>query len=229
MTTTTPSADEFLLGGSSGKSAFGKNDPIGTTITGTIVSTEVRQQTDIATGELLTWDNGDPRMQLVVALQTDERISEDDEGVRAVYVKGSKAFGSKSLHDAVRAAVQDAGAKGIEPGGALTVSLIGTEPSKTRGFSDRKLWGAQYAAPDRAAQTGGFLGTTAPAPTTPAPVEDPVAAAPAPVAAPAPAAPTGEDAAAKARQLIALGIDDATIAGATGLGTDVVAILRTAA
>jgi len=64
---------------------------------------------------------------------------------------------------------------------------------------------------------------------TATPVAQPVAAAPV-QAAPAPApAPGGESAADKARQLVALGLDDATIAGATGLDPSVVALLRTAA
>jgi hypothetical protein len=216
--------NDFLMGSGS-KSAFGKNDPVGYTVTGVIQSTEVRQQTDLD-GNLLTWDNGDPRMQLVVTLATDLRDDPEDDGVRAVYVKGSKSPGSKSVHDAVRAAVQRAGAKGLEVGGTLTISFVGTEPAKTRGYSDRKLWEAQYAVPDRAAQTGDFLGTTPATVTAPpaAVAAPPVQAAPAPTAAPA-----GEEAGAKARQLVALGLDDATIAGATGLDASVIALLRTAA
>lgn len=214
----TPTANDFLLGGG-GKSA--KFEQPGDTITGDIVSTEVRQQTDLQ-GNPLVWDNGDPRMQLVVTLATDLRDDADDDGHRAVYVKGSKAFGSKSLHDAVRAAVQNAGAKGLEPGGRLTVSYTGAEPAKTRGFNDRKLYEASYAAPDHAAATGDYLGTApgAAAPSTPAPVT--------PAAAPAlaPAAPAAPDAGDKARQLIGLGLDDATIAGATGLDASVIALLR---
>ncbi|GMA22260.1 hypothetical protein GCM10025864_44860 [Luteimicrobium album] len=207
--------NDFLMGSGS-KSAFGRDDAVGYTVTGKVQSVEVRQQTDLD-GNLLTWDNGDPRMQLVVTLATDLRDDPEDDGVRAVYVKGSKAPGSKSVHDAVRAAVQKSGAKGLEVGGTLTVSFVGTEPSKTRGYSDRKLWEAQYAAPDKAAQSGDFLGTT------PAPTTTPVQAAP-----PAPA-PSGSDAGEKARQLVALGLDDATIAGATGLDASVIALLRTAA
>lgn len=241
MTSNDPNS--FLLGGGGSSAKF---DQPGDTVAGTITSTEVREQTDIQTGKPLTWDNGDPRMQLVVSLQTDLRDDNDDDGVRAVYVKGSKKPGSKSLHDAVRAAVQSAGAKGLEVGGTLSVSYVGDEPSQTRGFSPRKLYEARYAAPDKAAQTGGFLGT-APAQQAPAggqagdpwatqqqqaPAPQPAAQAPQPQpqqAAPADSQVSAENAAAdKARQLINLGLDDATIAGATGLGADVVALLRQA-
>ncbi|WP_346007263.1 hypothetical protein [Janibacter terrae] len=193
MTAAPQSADAFLLGGG-GKSASFEN--IGDSITGTVVSTEVRQQTDLA-GNPRTWDDGNPIMQLVVKLQTSHREDQDDDGIRAVYVKGSKKTGSRSLHDAVATAVRSSGAKSLEQGGTLTVTHDGTEPSATRGFSDRKLYTATYVAPDHAAQAGDFLGT-APAPVAAAaPVAQPVqqpapAAVPAPVAQPTPApAPAG--------------------------------------
>lgn len=178
-------ADAFLTGGGIA-SAFAKDDPVGTTVTGTICEPrpEIKQQTDISSGAPLTWDNGDPRMQLVVTVQVDGLpITDEDDGRRRVYVKGSKSAGSKSLHDAVATAVRAVGARGLEIGGRLTVQYIGDEPSKTRGFNDRKLWAASYQAPPATAASEGFLGTAAPAPAPP------VAAAPAPVVAPLPAAP----------------------------------------
>ncbi|WP_263121146.1 hypothetical protein [Cellulomonas sp. RIT-PI-Y] len=218
----TPTANDFLLGGG-GKSA--KFDQVGDTVTGKIVSTEIRQQTDLQ-GNPLEWDNGDPRMQLVVTLATDIRDDDEDDGHRALYVKGSKAFGSKSLHDAVRSAVQESGAKGLETGGTLTVSYTGSEPAKTRGFNDRKLYQASYAAPDRAAATGDYLGTGSAA----QPGQQPTlaTAAAAVQQQPAPAA-GGNETADKVRQLIALGLDDATISGAVGLDAGVIAAFRTAA
>lgn len=176
------SADAFLLGGG-GKSASFEN--VGDSITGTVVSTEVRQQTDLS-GNPRTWDDGNPIMQLVVKLQTTQRDDQDDDGIRSVYVKGSKKAGSRSLHDAVATAVRAAGAKGLEEGGTLTVTHDGTEPSSTRGFNDRKLYTAQYVAPDHAAQSGGFLGT-APQQAQPQQQAAP-AAQPQQTAAPAPAA-----------------------------------------
>lgn len=147
--------DGFLLGGG-GKSASFEN--IGDSITGTVISTNVADQTDIGSGKVLTWDDGSPRKQLVVKLQTTLSDDSDDDGVRAVYVKGAKKPGSKSLHDAVASAVRKAGAKSLETGGTLTVTHDGTEPAQTRGFSDRKLYSATYAAPNGSA---GFLGTDA--------------------------------------------------------------------
>lgn len=150
-------ANDFLLGGGSASAKF---EFINDTITGTITNQEVRQQTDIGNGEPLTWPNGDPRMQLVVTLQTDLRDDDDDDGLRSLYVKGSKKPGSKSLHDAVAGAVRNAHAKGLQDGGTLTVTYVGDEPSSTRGFNPRKLYEATYKAPDKAAQSGAYLGTT---------------------------------------------------------------------
>jgi hypothetical protein len=192
-------ADTFLTGGGV-PSAFGKDDPIGTTVSGVICdpAPTVKQQTDIQSGAGLTWDNGDPKMQLVVTIQTTQRDPNvsDDDGRRAVYVKGSKTQGSRSLHDAVATAVRAAGAKGLAIGGTLTVQLVGTEPSKTRGFNDRKLWAASYVAPDPAAVSASFLGAGPVATVPPAapPVAPPAYAPPMipagyapPVMAPAPA------------------------------------------
>lgn len=146
-------AEQFLLGGG-GKSA--KFETVGATVTGSIAAPpQVRQQTDISTGAGLTWDNGDPKMQLVVQLQTNERADADDDGMRNLYVKGSKDPSSKSLHSAVAGAVQASGAKGLEVGGTLTVRYVGDGVSKTRGFNPPKQYEATYKAPDASE----FLGT----------------------------------------------------------------------
>lgn len=167
--------DSFLLGGGGSSAKF---ENVGDAVTGTILSAEVKDQTDLATGAILKWDNGDTRKQLVVRLQTTQRDDEDDDGVRALYVKGSKKAGSHSLHDAVASAVRLAGAKSLEVGGTLTVTYTGEEPSATRGFNPRKLYSASYVAPT-AATAGEFLGTTPPpaVPAAPAPVAPPAAPA----------------------------------------------------
>ena len=77
-------ADSFLLGGGGASAKF---ENVGDTVTGTIVTTEVTNQTDLATGAVLTWDDGSPRQQLVVSLQTQEKTDADDDGVRKVGLK----------------------------------------------------------------------------------------------------------------------------------------------
>jgi len=206
----------FLLGGGSRSAKF---DNPGDSVTGTVaVEPEVRDQTDIQTGRILTWDNGDTRKQLVVTLDTDQRDPDDpeDDGRRSLYVKGSKQRGSQSLHDAVATAVRNAGASGLTVGGELTVRFTGEEPSQTKGFNPRKLYEASYKAP-----TGGeFLGTDQPVqqtqPATPVQQQ------------PAQQESSG-DAVATAKQLISAGMDDGTITAATGLDSTVIGALRAAA
>lgn len=223
---TADQASDFLLGGGGKSVAF---DNVGDSVTGTIESTEVRQQTDIQHGTPLTWDNGDPKMQLVVTLQTalrDPAIDNDD-GKRNVYIKGSKKAGTRSTHDAVASAVRAAGADGLKVGGTLTLQYVASEPSATRGFSDRKLWAAQYVPPSD--QSGGFLGTQ-PQAVTPGgagnnpnvasvePVQQPavsVGLAANGVGAPVAAAPAAgpQDTPEARAALVAAGIDPATVFG----------------
>jgi hypothetical protein len=167
-------ADQFLLGGGGASAKF---EEIGDSVTGTILSTQVQQQTDINTLDPLFWPNGDARMQLVVRLQTTDHLDSDDpddDGVRNVYVKGSKTPGTQSMHDAVATAVRKSGGKGLEEGGTLTVKFVGSQPppADKKGLSPRKLYEAVYVQPDRAAQSGSFLGTAPQAtlaPTEPTP------------------------------------------------------------
>lgn len=137
----------FLMG-SGIASAFNKESVLGSVVGGIITEMEVKQQTDIMDGSPKTWDNGDPQMQLVITIQTDGiAITDDDDGKRRFYVKGSKTAGSKSMHDAVLSAVKASGAKALEIGGHLKVKFTGTEPAKTRNLSDSKLWAAKYVPP----------------------------------------------------------------------------------
>lgn len=176
--------DSFLTGGGV-PGAFSKDDPIGTTVAGIITERpEVKQQTDIGTGKPDTWDNGDPKLQLVVTIQADGvPVTDDDDGRRRFYVAGSKKAGSQSMHDAVASAVRAAKARGLDVGGHLAIRFVGTEPSSTRGFSDRKLWAAQYKAPDASAAFFG-TGSAAARPAEPGQSQFSIPATPAPAAAP---------------------------------------------
>lgn len=136
--------NDFLMGGVGVPSA--RFPAVGTTVTGTITERpQVRQQTDLATGELLTWQDGRPRNQLVITLATDSRDDsiEDDDGARRVYAKGNML---KAIADAVR----KAGAAGLEAGGWLTVTYTGNGEQKQRGFNPPKLYTATYRPPDAA-------------------------------------------------------------------------------
>jgi hypothetical protein len=162
-------ADSFF--GESSPSA--KFDAIGTTVGGVITRIgDPMQQTDFSSGKPLTWDDGTPRMQLPVTVQTDLRDPSNplDDGKRTLYVKGE-------MKKAIGAALRAAGAK-MALGGTLTVTFSGEEP--TAGFP-KKLYTATYAPP-----AAGFFEEPA----------QPVAAAHVgpPPAAPQPAAPAAQPA-----------------------------------
>jgi hypothetical protein len=157
----------FLMGGG-GRSAKFENP--GDTITGTICAEpEMRQQTDIKTGQPKFWDNGDPQMQLVVRLQTQLRDDNDDDGIRALYVKGG--FKAPTMQKAVADAVRAAGAKGLAMGGTLTVTYTGNGPAGGVGMSPPKYYTAQYQPPVVGSD---FLQEPQPQASTPAPQAAPV-------------------------------------------------------
>jgi hypothetical protein len=121
---------------------------IGDSIEGTIVDAEVRQQTSME-GELLTWADGKPRMQVVITLQTelrddDGKRDESDDGLRTIYAKGGKFDIAKgegtSMRDAIAEAVK--GQK-LEEGDSLVVVHSGMGVAK-RGYQAPKLYTAGF-------------------------------------------------------------------------------------
>lgn len=143
--------NEFLMG--SGGKSF-PFDAIGDTVTGTILDMRKRQQTDLESGEPQFWQNGDPKMMLVVTLQTQLQEDDNDEGLRNVYLRGgnfeaSKGKGTSSLN-AVKEAVRKSGVSGgIEMGGTLTLAFTGEGKSSNRAYNPPKLYTAQYEGPNR--------------------------------------------------------------------------------
>jgi hypothetical protein len=107
--------DGLTLIGNKTPGAFNINTPIGTTVGGVIVDKPVeRDVTDFHTKEVRTFPDGTPMKQYVIRVQTDQRDPEieDDDGVRAIYVKG---WNKKRLKEAV----QSIGARKIQVGGQL--------------------------------------------------------------------------------------------------------------
>lgn len=142
-------ANEFLMGG--GARAFQFTN-MGDTVRGEIVSMTKRQQTSLDDNKPLYWDNGDPRMMLVIILETENRDANDDtdDGFRSIYVRGGNYVAAKGEGSDMRKAIFDAvkksGAGKIEDGGTLTVQYSGESVAK-RGFSAAKLYKASYKAP----------------------------------------------------------------------------------
>lgn len=131
--------DELLNSGASG--FFSKDSKVGDTVTGALLSADIKQATDYVTKALKFWDDGRPQNQVVLRLQTDLRNPDDefDTGVRAVYVK---TWGDNWR--AFRAAMRGVDLK-TQLGGQMTVTLSGTKPSQKG--SDEKLYTFDYVAP----------------------------------------------------------------------------------
>jgi hypothetical protein len=132
--------DAFLMGGGVPSASFLH---IGDGVAGTITeSPTLQQQRDFTSGEPKVWDDGNPMMQLVVTLQTDqydEKI-EDDDGRRRIYVKNAM---KKAIADAVR----KAGAKKLDVGGVLSVRYTADGEAAKKGINPPKLYTAQYTPP----------------------------------------------------------------------------------
>lgn len=130
--------NSFLMGGGVPSAKFKNHRD---EIVGVILDTSVRQQTDFESGELLYWQDGKPRMQLVITLQTELNEELDDDGQRRIYAKGQ-------MLTAIREAVKKAGAKGIAEGGKLFVRYVSDAEPKRRGLSGEKQYIARYAVPE---------------------------------------------------------------------------------
>lgn len=150
---TIPSTADLLAGGA----PSAKFPTPGTTVKGKVISAEVTQQTDFATGEVKTWDDGSPRLQIVLTVQTDERDPEitDDQGERRIFVKGQ-------MLTALKQALRAVGARDITPGDTIAVQYTGDGEAK-RGMNAPKLYAVQVR---KGSPTGDLLGgQDTPAPT----------------------------------------------------------------
>jgi len=145
--------------------------------TGQIVPYLETQQTDFKTKEPAFYKDGNPIMQAVILLQTDERVDEDDDGQRTIYVNKTR------MKRAIQKAIQAAKQRDLAVGGVLTVWMTGEEPSKGGG-DPAKTFAATYSPP-----AGGLAAEAPSAPSAAAPAPPAAPAAPAPPAAPAAPAP----------------------------------------
>jgi hypothetical protein len=127
----------FLM--SSGIKSF-KFENYGDTAKGKIVSLDMQQQRDIKDNSPKTWDDGRPMMQLRVVLATDAHDDADDDGQRAIYVRGI-------MQAAVRDAIKAAGVSTIAEGGTLAVQYTGDGERTNPAFNPPKQYRAQYEPP----------------------------------------------------------------------------------
>ena len=111
-----------LLAGNSAKAYFGANSQPGDTVTGVIEKIETTQVNDFQTKQPTFWNDGRPKEQIHVIIQTQLRDPsvEDDDGRRSLWVKGwgiqLKAF---------REACMQAGVKTPKPGDTITERFVG--------------------------------------------------------------------------------------------------------
>jgi len=134
-----------LIVGSGGATA--RFPAIGTTVEGVVLRTLKQQATEFKTNKPKFWPSGDPIIEAVFVLQTDERDpdAEDDDGVRRLYVS------SRGQRDAVSAALRDAGVKRGDPlaGGTLKIQYVGDGEPASSGVSAPKIYRAKFTPPPR--------------------------------------------------------------------------------
>lgn len=128
----------------------------GTEHKGVITNLETMQVRNFKTKLPETWDDGNPKMQAVITLQTDERDPqiENDDGVRKLYVS------SKGMREAIAGAVRKAGAREVTVGGKLAVTFT-REGESENGLNPPKVYAAAYKPPpapthDEAGETGEY-------------------------------------------------------------------------
>lgn len=177
--------NDFLKGGGV-PGGFKKEDPVGKVCKGLIIDLDVRQAIDFDTQKPAVWEDGNPQMNLVITLQTEDRdpaITNDD-GKRALYAKKPSAM-LRAISDAV-------GDGQLALGGMLAVQFTETLPPKRAGLSGQKLFKAEYR-PGTPPSVAGLLDSGGPQAPTPQEQQPAMAGAPAQnqQAAPAVTPPTG--------------------------------------
>lgn len=147
MSNFTPPDPNTLMMGTGSRSA--KFETPGDKVQGEIVDIRTSQQTDPGTGKPKFWDNGDPMWQVVITIQTGDSDEADDDGKRAIYVKGGKK--RQTTEKAITDAVKAAGARFPEVGGILGVAYTGDGVKTNPAFNAPKEYVATYKAPTAAA------------------------------------------------------------------------------
>lgn len=132
-------ANSLIMGSSIPSATF---PDVGAVHEGIITALEVRQAREFGTQKPATWPDGEPKMQAVVTLRTQEHDAEieNDNGVRNLYVS------SKGMKDAIAAAVKKAGAIGLTVGGTLGVKYVRNGEGKNSA-NPPKVYAAKYEAP----------------------------------------------------------------------------------
>ncbi len=162
--------------------------PIGTRLGGVVVSPPTTQHaTDPKTKEPAYYKSGDPKIDIILELQTDERDDDDDDGIRRLYVRSQ-------MLTAMKLEMKRLGIQRFGTGTQFWAELKGFK-SNGPDMSPTKLFNveivptvyvpaAEQAGQDAIANVVQGLGATEvqPAPQRQAPVQPAAAAAPDPAA-----------------------------------------------
>lgn len=130
-----PGVDD-LLGGAGAPSLSFKDAAVGHSYEGTIVdvrAVQVRNYEDPT--KLEFWDDGKPKMQIEVTLDTAyaDPSDPDDDGKRRVFLFGQKLRSAKEE-------LAKKGMKSIQIGAHFKITLSGTKPSQNKRYNDVKLY-----------------------------------------------------------------------------------------
>lgn len=140
-------ANSLIMGSSLPSCAFHE---IGVAHEGTIAALDVMQARVFGKPDVLDfWKDGQPKMQAVITLKTDERDPEidNDNGLRRLFVS------SKNMRNAIAGAVKKCGASGLAVGGTLGVKYIRDDPDGKNKANLPKVYGAKYDPPPPGADT----------------------------------------------------------------------------
>lgn len=229
-------------------SAFTKETPAGTSVEGRVVSADIQQRRNYEDpNKLETWDDGNPKQQVRIVVDTGQPHQDPEwKGTteRAIYVKW---WGEQK--QALIGAVRSAGDTDVREGGWFKAAHTHDRPSDNPRLNDEKLFSYDYRQPSADAGLalgGGQQVNTATGEVTgqqtaqqaqqvaqpavqqqPAAPQQAVQQQVAQQVAQQPAQQQVDPAAVdKAKQMVGLGLDDVTIANATGIDATVVASLR---
>lgn len=205
-----------------GGGSFIKWGTPGRKVTGTITAMTERQATKFKTSDPDTWPDGNPKMQLLFTLDTAERDADDAND------DGERRFDVNKWGDQVKALRAGVDAFKVQHGRAPDVgdSITVTHVAGAGGAEDPRKFTYLFAA--GASVLDAVSATPAAAvaqpPLTPEnPIQD-VTPPPAAPAAPV-AGPPSTSALQDAKDLLAGGLDEATVAASTGLAANIVAAL----
>ncbi len=132
-------SDEFMESIGNGNKYPALTFPsVGTTHSGVVLEVKKLQEKDFTTGQLKTYDNGDPRWVFVFTLNTSN-------GPANLWVRGQ-------MQRAIREAADKAGVSTLV-GSTLSVRYTGDGEKKSAVFNAPKLYAAKVEAPVKDAST----------------------------------------------------------------------------